>query len=169
MSRAGSARAPPATPPRPPSGKRPAAAAAVASATPKKVPRPSGFWTTVAKPLNNVVEAPPKKHLLGQSYHGNPPRFGMLLYVDLIIISSDGARLSEYDVHAGDQLYGMTAMFGRGTYQLNEPIKNTCFSQAARDADPSYRCPTLLHNPRAFGGNNSLYCQCHEGPGLFVS
>ena len=83
----------------------------------------------------------------------------MVLYVDLIIIiSSDGERLSEYVVGADEQLYGMTAIFGRGTYQLNESIKKICFSQAASDADPSYRCPNLLHNPRAFGGNISLFC-----------
>ena len=156
MPRAGSSgSAPPATPPRPPTGKRPAAA--VASATPKKAPRPSG---PVVKPLTNSVEASAKKHLLGESYHGT--RFGMLMYVDLIIISTDGGRLSEYDINAEDQLYGMTAMFGRGTYQLNESIKKSCFSQAARDADPSYRCPTFLHNSRAFGGINLLYGQCHD-------
>ena len=85
----------------------------------------------------------------------------MVLYVDLIIISSDGGRLSEYDAEADKQLYGMTAMFGRGTYQLNESIKKICFSQAASDADPSYRYrryPNLLHNPRAFGGNILLFC-----------
>ena len=145
---------PPATPPRPPPGKR-AAAAGVASATPKKVSRLSA---PTAKPLVNSVEASPKKRLLSTSYHGKPSCYGMLLYVDLIIISSDGGRLSDYDVEPDEQLYGMTAIFGRGTYQLNESIKKICFNQAASDADPSYRCPSLLHNPRAFGGNISLFC-----------
>jgi hypothetical protein len=95
----------------------------------------------VVKPLTNSLEASAKKHLLGESYHGNPPRFGMLMYVDLIVIATDGGRLSEYDINADDQLYGMTAMFGRGTYQLNESIKKSCYSQAARNADPTYRCP----------------------------
>jgi len=115
----------------------------------------------VVKPLANSVEASAKKHLLAESHHGNPARFGMVVYVDLIIIMTDGGRLSSYDINSDEQLYGMTVIFGRGTYQLNESIKKSCYSQAARDADPSYRCPSLLHNSRAFGGDNLLYHQCY--------
>jgi hypothetical protein len=103
---AGSAGGPPSTPPRPPSAKR--VAVAIASATPKKIARPSG---PTVKPLINSVEASPKKHFLATSYHGKPSRFGMF-FVDLIIVSSDGGHLSDYDVEADEQLYGMPAVFG---------------------------------------------------------